>query len=186
MLTFPGIADESILEKKEKMVLIVSRLDENQKRISLMIKAWRSLKEHHGYELHIIGTGQDEAFLKQLAGSDSSIVFEGAQTPLEWYRRARIFLLSSPREGWGLTLTESLQNGVVPVVMNTSGVFADIIDNGSTGFLADTEEEFRQRLMLLMVDDKLRCEMARTGLRSAFRFSSQSVGDKWEEMLKQL
>lgn len=186
MLTFPDIADESILEKKEKMVLIVSRLDENQKRISLMIKAWRSLKEHHGYELHIIGTGQDEVFLKQLAGSDSSIVFEGAQTPLEWYRRARIFLLSSPREGWGLTLTESLQTGVVPVVMNTSGVFADIIDNGSTGFLADTVEEFRQRLMLLIVDDKLRCEMARTGLRSAFRFSSQSVGDKWEEMLKQL
>lgn len=186
MLTFPEIADVSFLEQKEKMVLIVSRLDENQKRISTMIKAWQSVKDHHGYTLHIVGTGQDEAYLKKLAGSAPDIVFEGAQSPLPWYKRARIFLLASPREGWGLTLTESLQNGVVPVVMNTSRVFADIIEDGRTGFLATTEAEYRLRISQLITDDTLRNSMAKAGLQSAHRFAPQQVGDKWEEILKSI
>lgn len=183
MLTFPEIADESILERKEKIVLVVSRLDENQKRISVIIKAWRSVKNHNGYTLHIVGTGQDEQYHKRLAKGCEDIVFEGHQSPLEWYRRARIFLLASPREGWGLTLTESLQNGVVPIVMNTSQVFGDIIENERTGFLTVTEAEYRQRISQLITDDALRNGMAQAGLQSAHRFAPQQVGDKWEEML---
>lgn len=186
MLTFPDIADRSILGVKEKMVLIVSRLDENQKRISLMIKAWLSLKDHYGYKLHIVGSGQDELFLKQLAVGCKDIVFDGAQSPLVWYQRARIFLLASPREGWGLTLTESLQNGVVPVVMNTSKVFGDIICDGRTGFFADTPQQYAKRIELLMTDDQLRNKMAVAGLESAHRFSPESVGDKWEKMLNEM
>lgn len=186
MLTFPDIAAPSILQQKEKMVLVVSRLDENQKRISTIIMAWKSLKDHRGYILHIVGTGQDEAYLKKLAGYTPDIVFEGAQSPLTWYRRARIFLLASPREGWGLTLTESLQNGVVPVVMNTSRVFADIIEDGRTGFLAANEVEYRQRISQLITDDALCNGMAQAGLQSVQRFTPKEVGDKWEEMLKSI
>ena len=168
------------------MVLIVSRLDENQKRISLMIKTWLSLEDHYGYRLHFVGSGQDETFYKHLAAGSPDIVFEGAQSPLSWYQRARIFLLASPREGWGLTLTESLQNGVVPVVMNTSKVFGDIICDGRTGFIADTPQQYAERIELLMTDDHLRNKMAVAGLESAHRFSSESVGDKWENMLNEI
>lgn len=38
--------------------------------------------------------------------------------------------MTSSAEGWGLTLTESLQRGVVPVVMNSSPVFSEIIETG--------------------------------------------------------
>ena len=176
MLTFPEIADKSILDRKEKMVLIVSRLDENQKRISLMIKAWMSIKEHHGYKLHIVGTGKDGEYLEKLASSSKDIIFEGAQSPLSWYQSARIFLMASPREGWGLTLTESLQNGVVPIALKTSKVFADIIDDGVTGFLPKNKKEFREKLLLLLKDNELRNKMAVAGLNSANRFSSSVVG----------
>lgn len=186
MLTFPEIADKSILDRKEKMVLIVSRLDENQKRISLMIKAWMSIKEHHGYKLHIVGTGKDGEYLEKLASSSKDIIFEGAQSPLSWYQSARIFLMASPREGWGLTLTESLQNGVVPIALKTSKVFADIIDDGVTGFLPQNKKEFREKLLLLLKDNELRNKMAVAGLNSANRFSSSVVGDRWEIMLNEL
>lgn len=183
MLTFPEIADKSILDHKEKIVLVVSRLDENQKRISTIIKAWQSVKNHNGYTLHIVGTGQDEAYHKQLAGGSNDIFFEGHQSPLEWYRRARIFMLASPREGWGLTLTESLQNGVVPVVMNTSKVFADIIQDGKTGFLAKSEREYALRLKELLFDDNLRKTLATQGLDSATQFTQHTIGNKWIELL---
>lgn len=186
MLTFPDIADKEIIEHKEKIVLIVSRLDDVQKRISFMIKVWQSLKDHHGYELHIVGSGQDEDFLKHLASKSDDIVFEGAQSPLSWYQRARIFLLASPHEGWGLTLTESLQNGVVPVVMNTSDVFRDIIENGRTGFLSNTVKEYAINVKTLILNDALRNKMATLGLESARRFSKDAVGNKWDAMLNEI
>ena len=186
MLTFPKIEDKSILDRKEKIVLVVARLDENQKRISTIIKAWKEVKNHNGYTMHIIGTGKDENFLKDLAVGCGDIVFEGHQNPLLWYQKARVFLLASPHEGWGLTLTESLQNGVVPVVMNTSKVFSDIINNGDTGFLANNIKDYKNYIQQLLLDDERRNCMARAGLQSAYRFSPEIVGEKWEEMLNEI
>lgn len=186
MLTFTEIADEDILDSKEKIVLVVARLDENQKRISTIIKIWKAVPNHNGYILHIVGTGKDEAYYKQIASGCKDIVFEGQQSPLAWYKKARIFMLTSPREGWGLTLTESLQNGVVPIVMNTSKVFGDIVNDGVDGFLANNEKEYASQLQRLLVDDGLREKMARAGLRNVIRFSGNSVGDRWEEALNSI
>jgi glycosyltransferase involved in cell wall biosynthesis len=186
MLTFRKIEDEGILEKKEKIVLVVARLDENQKRISTIIRAWQALKNHNGYTLHIVGSGQDEKYLKNIASTSDDIIFNAQQSPLIWYQRACIFMLASPREGWGLTLTESLQCGVVPIAMNTSEVFKDIIDDGITGYLANTKKEYIARLQQLINDDTLRIKMAKAGLKAASRFSAEFVGDKWEEMLDEL
>ena len=111
------------------------------------------------------------------------IVFEKAQPPLSWYQRAKIFLMASPREGWGLTLTESLQCGVVPVVLNTSSVFKDIISNGENGFLAQNRQDYIDCLEMLMTDEYRWKTMADTALASASRFSPANVGDNWEKLL---
>jgi len=186
MLTFRNIADVGILENKEKIVLVVARLDEDQKRISAIIRAWQALETHNGYRLHIIGSGQDEKYLKNIASTSDDIIFNTQQSPLIWYKRARIFMLASPREGWGLTLTESLQCGVVPIAMNTSEVFKDIIDEGITGYLTNTKIEYVFRLQQLINDDTLRIKMAKAGLKTASRFSAEFVGDEWEKMLDEL
>lgn len=186
MLTFPVIADENIILEKEKIALVVARLDDNQKRISFIIKAWSSIIDHHGYNLYIIGTGPDEAYLKKLASGCKNIIFKGQQTPYKWYCKARIFLLASPREGWGLTLTESLQTGVVPIVMNTSKVFHDIIVDKETGFISNNLNEYIHNLKLLLSDDKLRNRMAIRGLQSSIKFSSKIIGDSWELMINEI
>lgn len=186
MLTFPEIADTSILESKEKMALVVARLDDEQKNHSFIIRAWKSIADHKGFTLHILGDGQDKEMLKSLAAESADVIFEGAQSPLDWYKRASIFLMASPREGWGLTLTESLQNGVVPVVLNTSTVFRDIINDGENGFLATDVEEYTNRIKQLLGGNEIRTRMAINGLESAGRFTPQSVGDSWELMLKSL
>lgn len=186
MLTFPEIADTSILESKEKMALVVARLDDEQKNHSFIFRVWKSIADHKGFTLHILGDGQDKEMLKSLAAESADVIFEGAQSPLDWYKRASIFLMASPREGWGLTLTESLQNGVVPVVLNTSTVFRDIINDSENGFLATDAEEYTNRIKLLLSDNDARTQMAINGLESAGRFTPQSVGDSWEKMLNTL
>lgn len=186
MLTFPEIEQPSILESKDKSVLIVARLDDEQKNISFMIDIWRKIENHHGYTLHILGSGDDEMFLKNKAKGVEDIVFEGQKSPLEYYRKAQIFMMASPREGWGLTLTESLQNGVVPVVLNTSKVFKDIIDHKSNGFLAESKREFMDYVKLLITNNDIRDKMAINGLNSAKKFSKRTVGDNWENLIKEL
>ena len=186
MLTFPDIATCDDLSSKENIVLIVARLDDVQKNISFMIKVWSDIKNHRGYKLHILGDGQDREMLHRQASNLKDISFEGAQSPQSWYRKAKIFLMASPREGWGLTITESLQNGVVPIVLNTSTVFKDIITDGSNGFLVKDKENFQNRLTMLMSDDNLRLNLACSCLQSAYRFTPQTVGDLWEKMLNEI
>ena len=43
MLTFPEIANETIVENKEKIVLVVARLDDEQKNHSFIINTWKSI-----------------------------------------------------------------------------------------------------------------------------------------------
>lgn len=186
MLTFPQIANESIFERKEKIVLVVARLDDEQKNISFIIDAWGKIKDHRGYKLHIVGDGSDREILHQKAKLTNDIIFEGQQTPLHWYEKAKIFLVASPREGWGLTITESLQNGVVPIVLNTSTVFSDIIDHKKNGFLANDMSEYIMYLIELLNDDSKLKSIAVNGLKSAKRFSKNKVGDIWISMLGEI
>ncbi len=185
MLTFPKIETTKILEHKDNLVLVVARLDDEQKNISFIIDVWKSISNHQGYTLHIIGDGKDSTKLKKYAEGIDNIIFEGSQSPLKWYQKAKIFLMASPREGWGLTITESLQCGVVPVVLNTSTVFKDIISNGKNGYLVQNKYEYMQCLELLMSEDSLRMAMARDALLSSNRFSATQVGNDWEKLLSE-
>jgi glycosyltransferase involved in cell wall biosynthesis len=188
MLTFPEIANTTILDKKEKSVLVVSRLDENQKKISTILNIWKGIKEKNGYTLDIVGIGKDADKYEEWVQKNNlqDVVFYGQQSPLPYYQKATIFLMSSPREGWGLTITESLQNGVVPIVMNTSSVFENIIDDGVSGYLPNNVSEFKDRLQTLISHDDKRITMALAGLERARLFSPAIVGVKWEEMLNEI
>ncbi|WP_195477322.1 glycosyltransferase [Bacteroides finegoldii] len=186
MLTFSKIATERILESKDNIVLVVARMDDEQKNISFIIKTWQSLKNHYGFHLHILGDGQDADILRDMAACSTDIHFEGSQPPLSWYQKAKVFLMASPREGWGLTITESLQNGVVPIVLNTSKVFKDIISDASNGFLPNTEKEYTERLESLLSDNSKCRRIAIEGLKSAHRFTPEIVGEKWQSLLNKL
>ena len=186
MLTFSEIATEEILERKDNIALVVARMDDEQKNISFIIKTWQSLKNHYGFHLHILGDGQDTDMLKNMAIGSTDIHFEGAQSPLSWYQKSKIFLMASPREGWGLTITESLQNGEVPIVLNTSNVFKDIISDANNGFLPKTGKEYRERLESLLSDNNKRQRMAIEGLKSVQRFTPKIVGEKWLSLLNKL
>ena len=186
MLTFSEIATEGILDIKDNIALVVARMDDEQKNISIINKTGQSLENHYGFHLHILGDGQDTDMLKNMAVGSADIHFEGAQSPLSWYQKSKIFLMASPREGWGLTITESLQNGAVPIVLNTSTVFKDIISDANNGFLPKTGKEYRERLESLLSDNNKRQRMAIEGLKSAHRFTPKIVGEKWLSLLNKL
>lgn len=187
MLTFPNIVKTDILFQKENIVLVVARLDEKQKRLSIILKIWHSL-DIKDWKLQIIGTGEDEAFYQEMIRKYSipNVELLGHRSPLEYYQKAKIFLMSSPREGWGLTITESMQNGTVPIVLDTSTVFHDILSDKIDGYLPKTSKQMKRSLYRLMNDDKLRSRMAIAALKKAECFSRLRVGNEWEKMLENI
>lgn len=190
-LTFDDISDESILLEKKKVVLVCSRMDEYQKRISLVLKAWRKLQhypESKGWTLKILGTGPDLEKYKKFVSKHKikNIEFKGQQSPEPYYREADIFLMTSIGiEGWGLTLTESLQRGVVPVVMNTCSVYSDIIQNGYNGYLTKGSNlnSIISQIRLLLSDQSRLQVMQIDAMRSAERFTFSKTIVKWDELL---
>lgn len=190
-LTFPTISSPDILNKKKKQVLIVARMSEYHKNISFALKAWKQLNEQHNipeWQLILVGEGPDKMEYQKYAEKHKlyNIIFKGQQNPEKFYEESSIFLMTSPAEGWGLTLTESLQRGVVPIVMDSSPVFSEIIDNGINGFLTKNKSlrDLSQALNKLIEDTELRQQMAKEALKKASKFTIDSVLDKWERIIK--
>ena len=184
MLTFSEIVQPEILSQKQNIALVVARLDEKQKRISAILKIWNSL-DVKDWRLLIIGAGQDEDFYRNMINKHRicNVELLGQCSPLEYYRKSKIFLMSSPREGWGLTITESMQNGMVPIVLNTSSVFKDIINDEVDGFLPNSLKDMRNCLYQLMHNRLLYDKMACAALNHVGRFSAMRVGSSWEVLL---
>ena len=98
---------------------------------------------------------------------------------------AKIFLMTSEREGWGLTITEAMQRGVVPVAFDTTSAFHDIITDGENGFLVKEGElkTFASKIEQLASNEQLWQDMAEKALVSANRFSLDRIINEWEKII---
>jgi len=107
-------------------------------------------------------------------------------------RSMSVALQLSIREGFGLTVAESLWKGVPVVAKRAGGITLQVID-GSTGFLVDNYEEAAQRAILLIRRPWLARELGDRGeehvrrnfiitkaLRNYLRMHIELVGEKPE------
>jgi trehalose synthase len=75
-----------------------------------------------------------------------------------------VVIQKSKREGFGLTVTESLWKGTPVVASDVGGIPLQVIDE-ETGFLCDPEDYdcFAERVVQLMEDDSLKNEIGQNG-----------------------
>lgn len=114
---------DEIAEKKP-VALIVSRIEEVHKWLSLALEKWAKVKsnpEAQRWRLKIVDTGKDMPMYQRMIAHDgiTDISFEGHQVPHPYYKEASIFMMTSRSESWGLTLTEAQQMGVVRIAFDT-------------------------------------------------------------------
>lgn len=191
-LTFDTISTPEELQQKEPIVLIVSRLDEPQKRISISLKCWKQIQylpQAADWKLQIIGDGNDMDYYRRYIEHNNlqRVEMLGKQNPDEYYKKASIFLMTSSAEGWGLTLTESLERGVVPITMNSSPSFADILEGDLDNLVKNNDmEAFKNRLLEMMADEQLRRLKAEAALKRVKRFSSEYICSKWSALINEV
>lgn len=190
---FSEVISKDDYEHKEKVVLIVGRMFEGQKRLTRALRIWKQVEtdaRSTGWRLQMVGEGPDLPIYKQMAKDLclQRISFEGYQQPLNYYKKARIFLMTSQFEGFSMTLVEAQQQGVVPIVMDSFLSLHDIIKNGDNGIISPNcdERAFSQSVLRLMSDANYLDKMAKQGMKTCLQFSVETVVSNWERIIKSM
>jgi glycosyltransferase involved in cell wall biosynthesis len=136
-----------------------------------------------GSLLYLVGDGSERETLQArvaAAGLLDRVTFVGwsGSTP-DWYAGTDVVALTSDREGTPLALIEAAAAGR-PVVATDVGGVADVVADGSTGFVVPTSgvDALADRLTQLALDPDLRRAMGREAPAHAIRHSADRlVGD---------
>lgn len=181
--------------QKRKEILYIGRLDENQKRIHRIIDTWALLEASFSdWKLTIVGDGVEKRNLveKVIQLKLNNVSFEGFQSPLEYYKRASILILTSEYEGFPLVLAEAMSFGVIPVVYGSYSAVYDIISDGVDGVILpynkkgyDTEFA-AEKMKELMLDADKRNNLAQAAIITSKRYSVESIMDSWNELFVKL
>lgn len=186
-----NVFDSTNIKEKKNIVLSVGRVVREPKRINLLLEIWSHIyKDFPDWELKIVGDGEDRTFLEQMAKDLKldNYSFEGTQNPTPYYEEASIFCMTSAFESFGMVLTEAMQHKVVPMAFNSYSTASEIINSGYDGYLIKPFDldEYAMKLSLLMKDTSLREKMADNAYHSVKKFSIDSVGQKWLDLIETL
>ena len=187
----PILPLDPVKSDRINMILFVGQIN-GQKRVDIMLDIWgtRLSSNYEDWTFAIVGDGLNrEAVHAQMTnGHFRRVQFCGYQVPTAYYQKAKVFWMTSVFEGWPMTLLEAMQQGCVPVVMDTFASVHDIIDDGINGYVvsADDVDAFANKTQQLMNDDVLRERMAEAAREKSTRFNVDNIIDKWVALLNDL
>lgn len=107
------------------------------KNLKFLISAFNTLPQ---YRLNIIGFGEQEEELKELALQNTQ--FYGAvdnKLLPAYYRANDVFVLPSSSEPWGLVVEEALNNGLPVLVSNRVGCIGEVVKEGQNGLVFEND-----------------------------------------------
>lgn len=177
-------------EEKQDVVLFVGRLSNSHKNVTGFLDVWKKFhKEHPHWRAEIVGTGEDEEYIKSYARRHRirNLSFEGPQQDVaSYYKKSKILCLTSSYEGWGMVLTEAMAYSCVPVAFDSYESIHDIIEDGNTGLLikAFDTSAMAKGMKKLASNEELRKKIASRGRESVKRFGAEKIADEWETLLK--
>ena len=161
---------ESNKENHTDYIIFVGRMAK-RKNIGILLKALKIvIKTFHNLKLIIIGDGGEKNHIYRMVLSfnlKANVIFKGyvnKTKKFELIKNAKILVLSSSQEGFGIVLAEALALSV-PVISTNSGGPAEIIDDGKTGYLVNIGDyqDMAKKIIFLLQDEKLRTQFGIRG-----------------------
>jgi alpha-1,3-mannosyltransferase len=177
------------------LVLGISRLAEN-KRIHKVLEAMALVKDRYP-RLRLEWAGADFAGLRGSLerravelGLGGRVCFHGAASREELYRlleRAHLFVSASGYEGFGLSTIEAMSAATV-VMVTAVGAHPDVVQDGVSGFLLDTDAtglSARMERVLSMPLEKL-TKIGAAAREATRRFSWMQIAPQYEQLYRQV
>ena len=161
------------------MVAVVGRLVPH-KRVEHAIDSVLALRAGiPGLRLHVVGSGWWEGKLHEYVerhDASESVVFEGhvdEQRKHEVYGEAWVLALPSLKEGWGLVVGEAGMHSTPTIAYRSAGGTRESIEDGVSGVLVDSAEEFTHELGALLTESSRRSALAGGAQEMSHRFTWQ-------------
>ena len=174
--------------KRKNIVLAVGRLINKTKQFDKLINIFNA-SDNEGWELHIAGTGVDyENLQKQIKslGLEKRVFLLGSIRQLtELYQSAKIFALTSSREGFPNALCEAMANGCACISYDCPTGPSAIINNNLNGILIERENEdkFIDKLSFLMNDEDTIKRMSAEASKIVDVLEESKIINKWESFI---
>lgn len=162
------------------------------KRIDLIVRALHQLvAEGVDAQLIVAGQGDNEPAIRELIASlglDDRVSLPGFVDEPEkrrLFRKAWIHVLTSPKEGWGISNLEAAACGTATVASDSPGL-RDSVVAGETGFLVPHGDvsALAERLRSLLQDEDLRERLGAKAYRFAQGYSWDHAAQRTESHLK--
>lgn len=166
----------------KKILLSIGRFATPYKGMNTMVNIFNGIKSRRrDVALLLVGRNSGTAF----SGSSSIRALTNVSTELlaECLASCDVYCSASSWEGFNIPLVAAQANGKPAVAFNV-GAHSEVLINGETGFLAETIEEFRERLEVLVDDDKLRRQMGEKALHHAGAYTWESCGRRLSSLLE--
>ncbi|MBT2225093.1 glycosyltransferase family 4 protein [Nonomuraea sp. NEAU-A123] len=175
-----------------RTVVAIGRLAK-VKGFDLLLCAWQRFSlVHPGWRLRIVGSGPERARLLKLVGElelACSVELPGPSRDVgAELDDASIFVLSSRREGFPMTILEALSKGVPVVAFDCPHGPGEIITHGHDGLLVSPGDVAALASAIgLLIDDELeRRVMGAAALTTSKRYDPQAIGKRWTALLSEL
>jgi glycosyltransferase involved in cell wall biosynthesis len=161
------------------------------KRVDLILRALARLREG-GVRARLIIAGQGDAApalrrLRDELGLADLVEMPGFVTEevkRQYFRGAWVHLLTSPKEGWGITNLEAAACGTPTIASDSPGLRDSVVD-GETGFLVPHGDldALTERIRQLLEGPVLRARLGEQARNFAEKFSWDRAADLTEEHL---
>ena len=175
-------------ESSTPVILYVGRLSPEKGVANLLRAASVLMRDNHQFTLRVVGNGQEEASLQQLAadlGIESRVEWVGRVSHgpdlFKEYDSATVFVLPSLSEGSPAAIAEAMARGV-PVVASHVGGVPDLVKENETGLLVDAGDSQRlaEAILKLMSDSEMRRRFA---INARVEVASHTLQDQYQQML---
>lgn len=192
---------EQSVDQKSFEIVSVGRFDSYQKRIDRLIKVYAEvLKKRADIKLTLVGPYDLEMVVDKAHGVTlrklihklkipiNNITFTGqVKDASPYYSRAKVNIMTSEREGFGLTILESAQFGVPSIVFGGGGS-SDIIEEGINGFVIKENDYFdmANKIVRMFEDGKLYKKMSKGSKELVKQYSQEKMSLKWKNLIDSL
>lgn len=182
----------SVQQNCEKYFFSFGRLDES-KGMDDIIRAFSALPEN-GLKLKIAGNGPEEDNLRRLIkelNAENRIELVGYKQGQELLdligNSLAVVFASRVHETFGLTVLESLALGKA-VIASKVGAIPELIEDNKTGLLFAVADigELKEKMFLILSDDKLRHKLEQAGQAKAKEYSPEKHYKRLAEVYNKL
>ena len=177
------------LEEKENIILTVGRLGTEAKNTELLLETLKDI-DLKDWKIYLVGSidkkfeNYIERFFKENPNLIHKIIFTGEiknrEELYKYYNRAKVFVLPSKWESFGIVMIEAMAFGNYVITSNTCAA-NDITNNGKIGKIIEVDSKKELEIEIKKVIDK------RIDLKEKYKETLNYVSNfKYSNLIKKL